>query len=122
MRDILATRGWSGLFVGYFGTQYRQTSWTAAYFGTLQFFSDQSKKVLKERGRVRECEEARGERRRRGWEGREEEGRMGRTRGGEKDARDEIRREGGNNGRDERRKERWEGREKEIRMGGTPIL
>ena len=45
MRDILKTRGWSGLFVGYFGIQYRQTSWTAAYFGTLQFFSEQSKQV-----------------------------------------------------------------------------
>jgi solute carrier family 25 (mitochondrial 2-oxodicarboxylate transporter), member 21 len=45
MRDILKTRGWSGLFVGYFGIQYRQTSWTAAYFGTLQYFSEQSKQV-----------------------------------------------------------------------------
>ena len=26
----------AGLFVGYFGIQYRQTSWTAAYFATLQ--------------------------------------------------------------------------------------
>ena len=25
-----------GLFVGYFGIQYRQTSWTAVYFATLQ--------------------------------------------------------------------------------------
>jgi hypothetical protein len=26
----------AGLFVGYFGIQYRQTSWTAVYFATLQ--------------------------------------------------------------------------------------
>ncbi len=26
----------SRLFTGYFGIQYRQTSWTAAYFATLQ--------------------------------------------------------------------------------------
>jgi hypothetical protein len=53
MRDILKTRGWSGLFVGYFGIQYRQTSWTAAYFGTLQFFSEQSKQVKRAQHRWR---------------------------------------------------------------------
>jgi len=46
IKDILATRGWTGLFTGYFGIQYRQTSWTAAYFATLQLFSEQSKAVI----------------------------------------------------------------------------
>ncbi|EKX52218.1 hypothetical protein GUITHDRAFT_84771 [Guillardia theta CCMP2712] len=46
IRDILKTRGWTGLFIGYFGIQYRQTSWTAAYFASLQYFSEQSKAVL----------------------------------------------------------------------------
>jgi len=43
IKDIIATRGWTGLFTGYFGIQYRQTSWTAAYFATLQLFQEQSK-------------------------------------------------------------------------------
>lgn len=46
IKDIMATRGWTGLFIGYFGIQYRQTSWTAAYFATLDFFSQQSKAVV----------------------------------------------------------------------------
>lgn len=46
MKDIMKTRGWTGLFTGYFGIQYRQTSWTAAYFATLQLFSEKSKAVI----------------------------------------------------------------------------
>jgi solute carrier family 25 2-oxodicarboxylate transporter 21 len=46
IKDILAKRGWTGLFIGYFGIQYRQTSWTAAYFATLQFFTEGSANVL----------------------------------------------------------------------------
>jgi len=46
MKDILGKRGWTGLFIGYFGIQYRQTSWTAAYFASLKFFQDQSKAVI----------------------------------------------------------------------------
>merc|ERR1712216_40333 len=46
MKDIMATRGWTGLFTGYFGIQYRQTSWTAAYFATLQLFSEKSRAVI----------------------------------------------------------------------------
>jgi len=46
MKDIMKTRGWTGLFTGYFGIQYRQTSWTAAYFATLQLFSEKSKLVI----------------------------------------------------------------------------
>mmetsp|Transcript_2448 Transcript_2448/g.5885 ORF Transcript_2448/g.5885 Transcript_2448/m.5885 type:complete len:303 (+) Transcript_2448:40-948(+) len=46
IKDILKTRGWTGLFIGYFGIQYRQTSWTAAYFASLGTFSEQSKLVL----------------------------------------------------------------------------
>lgn len=46
IKDIMATRGWTGLFIGYFGIQYRQTSWTAAYFATLSSFSKMSKTVV----------------------------------------------------------------------------
>lgn len=31
-------RGWTGLFIGYFGIAYRQTSWTAVYFSTIDNF------------------------------------------------------------------------------------
>lgn len=46
IKDIMATRGWTGLFIGYFGIQYRQTSWTAAYFATLSSFSKMTKTVI----------------------------------------------------------------------------
>jgi len=46
IKDIMQNRGWTGLFIGYFGIQYRQTSWTAAYFASLKFFSDQTKTVI----------------------------------------------------------------------------
>eukprot|EP00286_Rhodomonas_abbreviata_P020067 CAMPEP_0181295364 /NCGR_PEP_ID=MMETSP1101-20121128/4108_1 /TAXON_ID=46948 /ORGANISM="Rhodomonas abbreviata, Strain Caron Lab Isolate" /LENGTH=300 /DNA_ID=CAMNT_0023400111 /DNA_START=18 /DNA_END=920 /DNA_ORIENTATION=- len=46
IKDIMKTRGWTGLFIGYFGIQYRQTSWTAAYFASLKFWSDQSKTFI----------------------------------------------------------------------------
>ena len=51
IKEIMATRGWTGLFIGYFGIQYRQTSWTAAYFASLKFFSDQSKVPPRAQGR-----------------------------------------------------------------------
>lgn len=46
MKEIMKTRGWTGLYVGYFGVQYRQTSWTAAYFASLKFFSEQSRVII----------------------------------------------------------------------------
>jgi solute carrier family 25 2-oxodicarboxylate transporter 21 len=46
IKDILKNRGWTGLFIGYTGVQYRQTSWTAVYFASLSFFQDQSKLVI----------------------------------------------------------------------------
>eukprot|EP00036_Acanthoecidae_sp_10tr_P009192 CAMPEP_0182920328 /NCGR_PEP_ID=MMETSP0105_2-20130417/3380_1 /TAXON_ID=81532 ORGANISM="Acanthoeca-like sp., Strain 10tr" /NCGR_SAMPLE_ID=MMETSP0105_2 /ASSEMBLY_ACC=CAM_ASM_000205 /LENGTH=207 /DNA_ID=CAMNT_0025057707 /DNA_START=1 /DNA_END=621 /DNA_ORIENTATION=+ len=45
-RATLQTRGWTGLFIGYFGIAYRQTSWTAAYFATLNDFKNMSKNVI----------------------------------------------------------------------------
>eukprot|EP00300_Choanocystis_sp_HF-7_P033115 c4540_g1_i1.p1 GENE.c4540_g1_i1~~c4540_g1_i1.p1 ORF type:complete len:225 (+),score=45.88 c4540_g1_i1:49-723(+) len=38
VRHIMQTRGWTGLFMGYTGMQYRQTAWTAAYFATLSYW------------------------------------------------------------------------------------
>eukprot|EP00667_Euglena_gracilis_P013237 EG_transcript_13643 len=46
LKEILSTRGWTGLYVGYFGVQYRQTSWTAAYFGSLKYFTDKAALVI----------------------------------------------------------------------------
>lgn len=46
LKEILSTRGWTGLFVGYFGVQYRQTAWTATYFATLKYFTDLAAKVI----------------------------------------------------------------------------
>jgi hypothetical protein len=48
MKHVMNTRGVTGLYVGYFGVQYRQTSWTAAYFASLKFFSEQSKVLIPE--------------------------------------------------------------------------
>lgn len=67
-RTTLQTRGWTGLFIGihptsfcktpaiiglilvlragYFGVAYRQTSWTAAYFATLNDFQKASQTVI----------------------------------------------------------------------------
>lgn len=46
VRHVLQTRGWTGLFMGYFGMQYRQTSWTAAYFASLDYFQAQSQVLI----------------------------------------------------------------------------
>lgn len=46
IRQTIATRGYSGLFVGYFGIAYRQTSWTMAYFATLDDFKKLSSNVV----------------------------------------------------------------------------
>lgn len=46
LRHILATQGWTGLFVGYFGIGCRQASWTIAYFATLEDFKRLSKAVI----------------------------------------------------------------------------
>lgn len=46
IKDIMKTRGWVGLYTGYFGVQYRQTSWTAAYFASLKFFQEQSEMIF----------------------------------------------------------------------------
>mmetsp|Transcript_7933 Transcript_7933/g.19394 ORF Transcript_7933/g.19394 Transcript_7933/m.19394 type:complete len:301 (-) Transcript_7933:251-1153(-) len=46
IKDIIKTRGWTGLFIGYTGIQYRQTSWTAAYFATMDSFTALSKTVV----------------------------------------------------------------------------
>uniref|UniRef100_A0A0C3TZS4 Mitochondrial carrier protein n=1 Tax=Guillardia theta (strain CCMP2712) TaxID=905079 RepID=A0A0C3TZS4_GUITC len=42
IKDIIKTRGWPGLYAGFPGLQYRQLSWTAAYFASLQHFQEQS--------------------------------------------------------------------------------
>eukprot|EP00301_Raphidiophrys_heterophryoidea_P020629 c5270_g1_i1.p1 GENE.c5270_g1_i1~~c5270_g1_i1.p1 ORF type:complete len:335 (-),score=62.13 c5270_g1_i1:177-1091(-) len=46
LRHVMKTRGWTGLFLGYTGMQYRQTSWTAVYFASLSFWEQQSKLVI----------------------------------------------------------------------------
>jgi len=46
IRTTIATKGYSGLFVGYFGIAYRQTSWTAAYFSSLESFKQGSSVVI----------------------------------------------------------------------------
>ena len=42
----IAERGWVGLFNGYFGIAYRQTSWTAAYFASLSSFRGLASNVI----------------------------------------------------------------------------
>jgi solute carrier family 25 2-oxodicarboxylate transporter 21 len=37
MRELVARYGVTGLWVGWVGVQWRQASWTAAYFGSLSF-------------------------------------------------------------------------------------
>lgn len=46
VRTTIAQKGWTGLFVGYFGIAYRQTSWTAAYFASLSSFQEASSVVV----------------------------------------------------------------------------
>lgn len=46
IKDIIKHRGWTGLFIGYFGIQYRQTSWTAAYFASLGTFTENTQAVV----------------------------------------------------------------------------
>lgn len=48
MKHVMETRGWTGLWSGYFGVQYRQTSWTVAYFATLSSFQNMSKSIVPE--------------------------------------------------------------------------
>ena len=45
IRETVRTRGSAAMFKGYFGIQYRQTSWTAAYFASLETFKSLSKEV-----------------------------------------------------------------------------
>eukprot|EP00729_Bicosta_minor_P021080 gene21080-21034_t len=44
--STIAERGWVGLFNGYFGIAYRQTSWTAAYFASLSSFKGLASNVI----------------------------------------------------------------------------
>ena len=44
--STIAERGWVGLFNGYFGIAYRQTSWTAAYFASLSSFKSVAGEVV----------------------------------------------------------------------------
>eukprot|EP00038_Savillea_parva_P016999 m.18807 g.18807 ORF g.18807 m.18807 type:complete len:302 (+) comp3628_c0_seq1:54-959(+) len=45
-RATLQNRGWTGMFTGYFGIAYRQTSWTAVYFATLDDFKKASSSII----------------------------------------------------------------------------
>eukprot|EP00960_Hanusia_phi_P026748 746431-Hanusia_phi.AAC.3 len=46
IKDIIKTRGWPGLYAGFPGLQYRQLSWTAAYFASLRHFQEQSSHII----------------------------------------------------------------------------
>jgi len=46
IRTTVKQRGWASLFNGYFGIQYRQTSWTAAYFASLSTFKGIASNVI----------------------------------------------------------------------------
>jgi solute carrier family 25 2-oxodicarboxylate transporter 21 len=46
IKHIYRGQGLGGLYCGYVGVQYRQASWTGAYFGSLQFFQDQVDRAI----------------------------------------------------------------------------
>jgi len=50
IKEIYAKRGVRGLYVGWAGMQYRQSSWTGAYFATLASFRDKVNPALMSNG------------------------------------------------------------------------